>query len=105
MHGTIQHTKNDINALYSHLAVSGDNQALIVFHWGEHYSLWPITYLGSTIHLVDHLSRNFSLNQEWSLKPGVLQSIFAVWGILTIDLFTMRDKKCQLFCYQSRLLE
>lgn len=52
-------------------------------------------------HLADHLNIYFSLNHKRLLKPSLLQFIFAIWGIPTINLFITRDnKKRQLFCFQ-----
>lgn len=54
--------------------------------------------VGSQNQLANYLSRIFSDNHEWSLKSGVVRSIFREQGIPFIKLLGPKDnKKCQ-FC-------
>ncbi|CAC5394217.1 unnamed protein product [Mytilus coruscus] len=49
--------------------------------------------------LADHLSRNKIQPTEWTLNNQVVQSVFAMWGEPTIDLFaSVHNHKRPVFC-------
>lgn len=61
----------------------------------------PHIYRGSQNQLADHLSRTLSKNHKWSLNSSMVRSIFKERGILSVDLFAIKDnKKCHQVCLQ-----
>ncbi|CAC5420875.1 unnamed protein product [Mytilus coruscus] len=49
--------------------------------------------------LADHLSRNKIQPTEWTLNNQIVQSVFAMWGEPTIDLFaSVHNHKRPMFC-------
>lgn len=49
--------------------------------------------------LADHLSRNKIQPTEWTLNNQIVQSVFAMWGEPTIDLFaSVHNHKRPVFC-------
>lgn len=73
--------------------LSGSNKVVCQFCFRENIS--TTAHLpDAQNNLVDHLSRNFCQNHEWSLKSSRLRSMFREWGIPTVDLFATKNKFC-----------
>lgn len=54
--------------------------------------------------LVNHLSRSFSRDHEWGLRPDATKSIFQILGMPEVDLFaTQQNRRCYQLCSRGGL--